>query len=106
RGRPRAGGPAVADGSREPCHSEPRRRRGIPPAHRCGRSLAPLGMTLTTMHVAICGGTFDPFHRGHLEPVLAARETMAWDRILYMPAGRQPFKVHRDTASGYHRFAM
>lgn len=58
------------------------------------------------MRLAICGGTFDPFHRGHLEPVLAARAGMGWDRILFMPAYVQPFKRDRDTASGYHRFAM
>jgi nicotinate-nucleotide adenylyltransferase len=58
------------------------------------------------MHVAICGGTFDPFHRGHLEPVLHARESMQWDRVIYVPAWKQPFKQDRDTASGFHRFAM
>ena len=58
------------------------------------------------MHIAICGGTFDPFHRGHLEPVLHARGEMQWDRVLYVPAWKQPFKQDRDTASGYHRFAM
>jgi nicotinate-nucleotide adenylyltransferase len=58
------------------------------------------------MNIAICGGTFDPFHRGHLEPVLAVREEMQWERILYVPAHRQPFKVGHDSASGYHRFAM
>jgi nicotinate-nucleotide adenylyltransferase len=58
------------------------------------------------MHIAICGGTFDPFHRGHLEPVLAVRGTMNWDRIIYVPAWQQPFKAGRDGASGPHRFAM
>lgn len=58
------------------------------------------------MHIAICGGTFDPFHRGHLEPVLHARGEMQWDRVLYVPAWKQPFKQDRQTASGYHRFAM
>ncbi len=58
------------------------------------------------MKIGICGGTFDPFHRGHLDPVLAVREEMQWERILYVPAHRQPFKVGRDSASGYHRFAM
>jgi len=58
------------------------------------------------MRIGICGGTFDPFHRGHLEPVLAARDQLRWDRIVYVPAWRQPFKADRDSASGYHRFAM
>ncbi|HEV7428884.1 MAG TPA: nicotinate-nucleotide adenylyltransferase [Thermoanaerobaculia bacterium] len=58
------------------------------------------------MRIGIVGGTFDPFHRGHLDPVLAAREQLQWDRVLYIPAWRQPFKTDRDTAPGYHRFAM
>ncbi len=58
------------------------------------------------MRIGICGGTFDPFHRGHLEPVLAARRVMQWDRMIYVPANRQPFKTDRETVSGYHRFAM
>lgn len=58
------------------------------------------------MRIAICGGTFDPFHRGHLEPILAVREEMGWDRVIYMPAHVQPFKQDRNTASGHHRFAM
>lgn len=58
------------------------------------------------MKIGICGGTFDPFHRGHLEPVLAARDSMQWDRVVYVPARKQPFKLDRDTASGFHRFAM
>jgi len=58
------------------------------------------------MRIGICGGTFDPFHHGHLDPVLAAREEMQWDRVLYIPAWRQPFKTHLDAAPGAHRFAM
>ena len=58
------------------------------------------------MRIGICGGTFDPFHCGHLAPILAARDTMRWDRVLYIPAFVQPFKQDRRTASGYHRFAM
>ncbi|MDP9193851.1 MAG: nicotinate-nucleotide adenylyltransferase [Acidobacteriota bacterium] len=58
------------------------------------------------MNIGICGGTFDPFHRGHLEPILAARATMQWDLVLYVPAFVQPFKQDRATASPFHRFAM
>jgi nicotinate-nucleotide adenylyltransferase len=58
------------------------------------------------MKIGICGGTFDPFHRGHLEPVLAARGTMEWDRVIYIPAFMQPFKTDRTFAPAYHRFAM
>jgi nicotinate-nucleotide adenylyltransferase len=58
------------------------------------------------MKIAICGGTFDPFHRGHLDPVLAVREELQWSAVIYVPAWRQPFKTDRQSASGYHRFAM
>jgi nicotinate-nucleotide adenylyltransferase len=58
------------------------------------------------MKIGICGGTFDPFHRGHLEPVLAVRGLMQWDRLIYVPAYRQPFKAENQIASGYHRFTM
>ena len=58
------------------------------------------------MKIGICGGTFDPFHRGHLEPVLAARSVMEWDRLIYIVAYRQPFKPDQQFASGYHRFTM
>ncbi len=58
------------------------------------------------MRIGVVGGTFDPFHRGHLEPVLAVRGTLGWDRVIYVPAAQQPFKSDRATTSGYHRFAM
>ncbi|HET7711285.1 MAG TPA: nicotinate-nucleotide adenylyltransferase [Thermoanaerobaculia bacterium] len=58
------------------------------------------------MKIGICGGTFDPFHRGHLDPILAVRDEMEWARIIYIPAWQQPFKADREHASGYHRFAM
>lgn len=58
------------------------------------------------MNIGICGGTFDPFHCGHLDPILAARKTMGWDRVVYVPAFVQPFKQDRVAASPFHRFAM
>jgi nicotinate-nucleotide adenylyltransferase len=58
------------------------------------------------MNIGICGGTFDPFHRGHIDPIVTACATLRWDRILYIPAYRQPFKTHRNAAEEHHRFAM
>src|SRR4029079_8786653 len=97
---------AGARGAGKSCHSEPRRRRGTPCVHGGGGSRAALGMTPSTMHIGICGGTFDPFHRGHLEPVLAARGVMQWDSVFNVPAHGQPFTRDQLSASGYHRFAM
>ena len=61
---------------------------------------------MDSMRIGICGGTFDPFHRGHLDPVLAVRGEMQWDRILYIPAHRQPFKLTTNAANDWHRYAM
>jgi nicotinate-nucleotide adenylyltransferase len=58
------------------------------------------------MRIGICGGTFDPFHRGHLQPVLSIRETMQWQRVVYVPARVQPFKAERRSESAFHRHAM
>jgi nicotinate-nucleotide adenylyltransferase len=58
------------------------------------------------MKIGLLGGSFNPFHRGHLEPVLAVRATMQWDRIVFIPAWKQPFKADVEQASPFHRFAM
>ena len=59
-----------------------------------------------TERIALYGGTFDPFHCGHLEPVRAVRERMGWSEVIYIPARRQPFKAGVSTSSPYHRYAM
>ncbi len=58
------------------------------------------------MKIGLLGGTFDPFHRGHLEPVLAVQRLMEWDQILFVPAWQQPFKADSAHASPFHRYAM
>jgi nicotinate-nucleotide adenylyltransferase len=58
------------------------------------------------MKIGICGGTFDPFHRGHLDPILSVRKALQWDALYYVPANIQPFKTDREAASSYHRFTM
>ena len=59
-----------------------------------------------TNRIAICGGTFDPFHRGHHEPVASVRQQFEWTRVFFVPAFIQPFKADLVTASPFHRFAM
>jgi len=56
--------------------------------------------------IGVCGGTFDPFHRGHREPILAIGAEFGWERVIYIPAWRQPFKLDRGAASPFDRFAM
>ena len=56
--------------------------------------------------IALCGGTFDPFHLGHLQAPLSVREQFGWSRIVFIPAWQQPFKRGVKSTSPYHRFAM
>lgn len=56
--------------------------------------------------IAILGGTFDPIHRGHVEPLLAVARQMEWSRILFVPAATQPFKSGRTITPAHHRWAM
>lgn len=56
------------------------------------------------VRVGVIGGTFDPIHRAHVELPLALAAELEWDRIIFMPAWRQPFK--EGATSPFHRFAM
>ncbi|MFL5527776.1 MAG: nicotinate-nucleotide adenylyltransferase [Gemmatimonadaceae bacterium] len=47
------------------------------------------------MRIGVFGGTFDPPHVGHLLLAADAREALHLDRLVFVPAAAQPFKVHR-----------
>ncbi len=58
-------------------------------------------------HLIVYGGSFDPVHVGHLIPALRAREILAADRVLFLPANRSPFKMKQHPgASGPQRLEM
>ncbi|HUO83941.1 MAG TPA: nicotinate-nucleotide adenylyltransferase [Thermoanaerobaculia bacterium] len=56
--------------------------------------------------MGILGGTFDPVHRGHTEPVREVAGSFEWESILFVPAWAQPFKAAEENSSAYHRYAM
>lgn len=58
------------------------------------------------MKIGVFGGTFDPPHLGHLALAKAARETLALDEIVFLPAARNPLKSRRVGTSGADRLAM
>ncbi len=58
------------------------------------------------MKLGLFGGSFDPIHRGHVEPVLAALAEVGLERVLYLPTARPPHKQGQLLAPPWARFAM
>ncbi|HJQ52566.1 MAG TPA: nicotinate-nucleotide adenylyltransferase [Gemmatimonadaceae bacterium] len=59
------------------------------------------------MRVGVFGGTFDPPHVGHLLLASDAREALNLDRLIFIPAGAQPFKINNPpVASAQDRLEM
>ena len=56
--------------------------------------------------IGILGGTFDPFHTGHLCIAKSALETGGMEKVILMPAKVSPFKVGREMAAEEDRLAM
>jgi nicotinate-nucleotide adenylyltransferase len=53
------------------------------------------------MKTGILGGTFDPVHLGHLEIAAAVEDSLGLDEVVFIPAGRSPFKTrHKLTPAG------
>ena len=45
------------------------------------------------MRIGVFGGTFDPPHIGHLILAADACDALRLDRLIFVPAAAQPFKV-------------
>jgi nicotinate-nucleotide adenylyltransferase len=58
------------------------------------------------MKIGILGGTFDPVHDGHLALAQTAREALALDGVVFVPAGLPPHKLDRVISAPEHRAAM
>ncbi len=58
------------------------------------------------MKIGIYGGTFNPPHVGHLITVESVRESLALDRIIFMPSFISPHKQEGEESSSHHRFTM
>ena len=55
---------------------------------------------------ALFGGTFDPFHNGHLRMAIEVREALSLPRIVLLPAHYPPHKPRQPVSEARHRFAM
>lgn len=69
-------------------------------------SLMSWGSVLRMSDIGILGGSFDPFHSGHLCIAKAALEQGGMEKVVLMPARVSPFKVGREMASTEDRLAM
>lgn len=67
---------------------------------------APLAGRAARPAIGLMGGTFDPVHMGHLAVAEEARDALALERILFMPAGTPPHKPAGEVTATHHRVAM
>jgi len=56
--------------------------------------------------IAIYGGTFDPFHNGHLRMAIEAQEMLEIETIFLVPSARPPHKPQQPVTPAKHRLAM
>jgi nicotinate-nucleotide adenylyltransferase len=56
--------------------------------------------------VALFGGTFDPFHNGHLRMAVEVREGLSLPRLHLVPSAQPPHKPAQPVAPAEHRLAM
>lgn len=62
-------------------------------------------MTTPRARVGVFGGTFDPVHDGHVQPVARAVELYGLERVIWIPARISPHKGAPPT-DARHRVAM
>jgi nicotinate-nucleotide adenylyltransferase len=57
-------------------------------------------------NLGVFGGTFDPPHLGHLILAQSAYENLNLDKVLFIPAGKQPHKQNVAITAKEHRLEM
>ena len=55
---------------------------------------------------ALFGGTFDPFHNGHLRMAVEHKEAFSLSRVVLLVASNPPHKPGRPVSEARHRLAM
>ena len=55
---------------------------------------------------ALFGGTFDPFHNGHLRMAIEVKEALTLSRVVLLPAHHPPHKPRQPVSGAEHRLAM
>lgn len=58
------------------------------------------------MRIGLFGGSFDPFHNGHLRPVREAQRALRLERVIYLPTARPPHKPGRQAVPAWARYVM
>jgi nicotinate-nucleotide adenylyltransferase len=56
--------------------------------------------------LGLFGGSFNPVHLGHLLVAQAAREELALDRVVFIPAAHSPFKPETELAPAAARLQL
>jgi nicotinate-nucleotide adenylyltransferase len=56
--------------------------------------------------IGLFGGSFDPPHRGHVDPVQGARRRFGLERVIYLPTSDPPHKAGQQLAPALRRYVM
>ncbi len=63
-------------------------------------------MSANRKSAALFGGTFDPFHNGHLRMAIEVKEALGLPRMVLLPAREPPHKPKEPVSGAGHRLAM
>jgi nicotinate-nucleotide adenylyltransferase len=56
--------------------------------------------------VGLFGGSFNPIHIGHLWIAESTRDAFQLEKVIYIPAGKNPYKTHETEEERHHRYQM